>query len=75
VTKETDSNGSKNGTNTLEEPGKLNKGGMIRKNGMRPEAWRGQRTYGNPMFNNEDEKTGGTDQMCTRRCTFSLCKG
>jgi len=75
VTKETDSNGSKNGTNTLEEPGKLNKGGMIRKNGMRPEAWRGQRTYGNPMFNNEDEKTGGTDQMFTRRCTFSLCKG
>ena len=48
---------------TLEDPGKLNKGGTIRKDGMQPEAWEGQRTYGNPMFNKEDEKTGGTDDV------------
>jgi len=48
---------------TLEAPGKLKKGGMIRKNGMRSEAWRGQRPYGKPMFNKEDEKTGGTNDV------------
>jgi hypothetical protein len=48
---------------TLEDPGKLNKGGTIRKDGMQSEAWEGQRTYGNPMFNKEDEKTGRTDDV------------
>ena len=47
----------------LDDPGKLNKGGMIRKNGMRSEAWRGQRPYGKLMFNKEDEKTGGTNDV------------